>query len=147
MNCYYHPDTPAVAQCSECGRFICSHCISKKYHNFCKKCARSADAQAAEENRRFIRRTIIIFVVAFLAIGIPLASESFFIGISAGVFAAYGFASIPTGWRRLSNIQPSMFLFLPLIGWLIYFGIKLFLSIFIGFFTMPLDLIKAIKKL
>ena len=26
MNCYYHPNTPAVATCRDCGKAICRDC-------------------------------------------------------------------------------------------------------------------------
>ena len=29
MNCYYHPDRPAVAQCGTCGKGICKECFDE----------------------------------------------------------------------------------------------------------------------
>lgn len=41
------------------------------------------------------------------------------------------------GWKALNRIQPSMFLVMSWMGWLIYFLIKTLLSIFIGAFVTP----------
>lgn len=44
------------------------------------------------------------------------------------------------GWRALNAIQPEMFLWMSLFGWLIYFLIKAMLSLFIGVFVAPIKI-------
>ena len=58
---------------------------------------------------------------------------------------AYALAGLPCGWHALSAIQPRMFLFLPIIGWVIYFVIKFFLSYCVGLVAMPVQIVKAFK--
>lgn len=41
------------------------------------------------------------------------------------------------GWKALNKIQPTMFLWMPLMGWLVYFLIKFFLSAAVGLFVAP----------
>lgn len=41
------------------------------------------------------------------------------------------------GWRVLNMIQPDLFLWMPLLGWLLYFFIKFILAACIGFFVAP----------
>lgn len=41
------------------------------------------------------------------------------------------------GWKKLNQIQPSMFIWMPIVGWLIYFLIKFIISAFVGLFVAP----------
>lgn len=41
------------------------------------------------------------------------------------------------GWKSLNKIQPSMFIWMPFIGWIIYFLIKFLLSTIVGLFVTP----------
>lgn len=39
MNCYYHPERNAVAQCVICGKNLCTDCvINKEGQNYCREC-------------------------------------------------------------------------------------------------------------
>ncbi len=149
MNCYYHPNQPAVAQCPQCGRALCSSCAYQNSNRLCSNCVSICNAQAMDENRKLIRRTLILFSAVFIVFLIAFLSEGIMhISLVYTAFTtAYMFAAIPSGWKKLSSIQPRMFVFLPLIGWLIYFSIKFFLSVFVGCFTMPIQLFRAYKEL
>lgn len=50
------------------------------------------------------------------------------------------------GWQALNKITPDIFLFMPLIGWVIYFVIKFVLSIIIGMFVAPFQISKKITN-
>ncbi|MBQ1736503.1 MAG: hypothetical protein II038_16875 [Lachnospiraceae bacterium] len=41
------------------------------------------------------------------------------------------------GWRALNRIQPAMFLWLSFVGWIVYFFVKLILSVVVGVFVAP----------
>ena len=41
------------------------------------------------------------------------------------------------GWRVLNRIQPAMFLWMSWVGWLVYFVVKFFIAVAIGFFIAP----------
>lgn len=51
------------------------------------------------------------------------------------------------GWQSLSRIQPSMFLWMNIAGWLIYFFIKGVLSLLVGIFVAPFVIGKKISNL
>jgi hypothetical protein len=57
----------------------------------------------------------------------------------------YVYAGIPWGWRYLTSIQPKMFLFLPIFGWILYLWVKLLLAGLVGIVEMPRGIIKAIS--
>lgn len=50
------------------------------------------------------------------------------------------------GWRSLNKITSSIFLFLPIIGWLIYFGIKGAAAMIVGWYAFPKAIFEAIRE-
>lgn len=50
------------------------------------------------------------------------------------------------GWKALSRIQPSIFLFMPIGGWVIYFIVKGVLAITIGIFVAPFVIAKKVAE-
>ena len=48
------------------------------------------------------------------------------------------------GWQALNKITPDIFLFMPLVGWLIYFLVKGMLSVVVGIFVAPFVISKKI---
>jgi hypothetical protein len=71
------------------------------------------------------------------------AEDNFFLALVAG----YVLAGIPSGWVALNKIRPNIFLFLPIIGWVIYFIVKFVLSYFVGLVAFPINIYKTIKEL
>ncbi|SNR14464.1 conserved membrane protein of unknown function [Tenacibaculum jejuense] len=70
--------------------------------------------------------------------------------IPKGLLIFQGFyigAALVAGWKALNSITPRIFLVLPVIGWVIYFILKLFLSSIIGVFILPIRLIQRIRQL
>ena len=57
----------------------------------------------------------------------------------------YTLFSLPFGWAAFNKITPRIFLFLPIIGWLIYFYIKFLIAVMIGIFVAPYRLAKSKK--
>jgi len=151
MNCYNHPTQIAVAQCSDCGKGLCSQCATAYSIPICNTCNKS---RISNEKVRIIKE--LIFTVIF---GVGLAylfgEVIFFKGASFSsktiigyyIIYTYLFAGIVSGWKTLTSITPRMFLFLPLLGWVIYFVIKLSLSAVIGIVMLPIRTIKNIIRL
>ena len=50
------------------------------------------------------------------------------------------------GWKALNKITPDIFLFMPIVGWLIYFFVKLLLSVLVGFFVAPFVISRKITN-
>ena len=48
------------------------------------------------------------------------------------------------GWKALNRIQPSFFIVLPIIGWIVYFLLKFFLATLVGMFVTPFIISKKI---
>lgn len=50
------------------------------------------------------------------------------------------------GWKSLNKITPDIFLFMPIIGWVIFFVVKGILSVVVGLFTTPYYLGKKLAE-
>lgn len=68
--------------------------------------------------------------------------ENFFVFVIVAelIFAIFG-------WRALNKITPRYFLILPIIGWIIFFFVKLLLSMLIGSFVAPFVVSKGIANI
>ncbi|MBQ5320701.1 MAG: hypothetical protein J6K88_01365 [Oscillospiraceae bacterium] len=91
----------------------------------------------------FAGKAVIIIVGYILIMGAILAAvqsdHSSIVGITLLVCAVFG-------WKALNKITPDIFLFMNITGWIIYFGVKGFLSIFIGVFVAPFQIAKMISN-
>lgn len=143
MKCYYHNNTDAVPQCVDCGKSLCRNCAEKYEPILCPECFSSRISNC----KSTVIKNIVLSVVLFVA-GIIL-----YIVFNDGKFGAEAFAtaycmaSLPWGWRALNKITPDIFLFMPIVGWIIYFAIKAFLSVIIGWIAMPIKMIKSVVEL
>lgn len=82
--------------------------------------------------------TAIIYIVV-LAVA-ALISERTYDAFIYIVFAYFG-------WKMLNRIQPAMFIWMPLVGWIIYLSVKFFLAAMIGAFVAPVVIGKKIYYL
>jgi len=151
MNCYNHPTQTAVAQCSDCGKGLCSQCATAYSIPICNTCNES---RISNEKIRIIKELIftIIFGVALAYLNgkyIFFKDSSFSVRTTVEYYIifTYIFAGIVSGWKTLTSITPRMFLFLPLLGWVIYFVIKLSLSAVIGLVMLPIRTVRNIMRL
>ncbi|MEE1198303.1 MAG: hypothetical protein U0K54_04065 [Acutalibacteraceae bacterium] len=88
-------------------------------------------------------KAVIIVVGYILIMGVILVAvqseQTAIAGIALLVCAIFG-------WKALNKITPDIFLFMSITGWIIYFGVKGFLSIFIGVFVAPFQIAKMISN-
>lgn len=59
----------------------------------------------------------------------------------------YIFSGIVPGWNTLTRITPATLLFLPIIGWVLYFLVKLVLSLGVGLVMLPIRTVRNIMVL
>lgn len=151
MNCYNHPTQTAVAQCQDCGKGLCTQCATTYSIPICNSCNKS---RISSERNRIIKELLFTFIfgvgVAYLNgkyIFFKDASFSLETTIFYYIIFTYIFAGIVSGWKTLTAITPRMFLVLPIIGWLIYFALKLFLAFWVGLIMFPIRTIRNIVRL
>ncbi len=73
----------------------------------------------------------------WILIGVLYIVEFALIFLSNGNLALLALVCAVAGWRVINMIQPSMFIWMPLVGWIIYFVIKFIIAYFVGLFVAP----------
>ena len=115
MNCYYHPDTPAIGLCKYCQRGLCADCAahagdSLACKNLHEEQVRAMEAlfqrnilQAKRVGSDYARNTIFYGSVGilFTAFG---ASQLKWLGAQAAVYLLIGLALL---WAALANYLES----------------------------------------
>lgn len=160
MNCFNHPDRPAVAQCLDCGKGLCAECAAAYSIPLCDTCAHR---RRNAERRRIIKELVLTF-----GIGILLAMlfvklfdggyhSPFWFDAMLFFVATYVFAGAVAGWRTLTRVAPSRLLLLPigsiwfllawLTGWLAFLLVKLALSFCVGVAMLPIRTVRNILRL
>ncbi|SDA09217.1 hypothetical protein SAMN02910447_00345 [Ruminococcus sp. YE71] len=89
MKCFYHNDIDATAQCTNCGRYICSQCCMQEYSTLkilCPDCTKALNEQAEyqakddlKKNKKSLKKRLIIYILVL------------FLGF---IFTNLGFASV-----------------------------------------------------
>ena len=91
MNCYNHPNKPAVVQCRQCGKGFCEDCAHDVVDGLCSSC-RTANQQAWEVQRNARIKeeqkwhlTGLLWMIGGLAVDLliilPSMKDSFGMGI------------------------------------------------------------------
>ena len=115
MNCFYHPDKPALGLCKHCQRGLCSDCATLVDDSLACKNRHEGQVYALEEMTRlnvlkskrtrsdYIRNTVFYGTVGllFTAFGI---SQLQWLGLQAIVYAVIGLALL---WAALANYLES----------------------------------------
>jgi hypothetical protein len=142
MNCYNHPEEAAVSSCIDCGKGLCIKCTDLYKMPICSDC----NLKRVEVDKgSFFGFYVLSGILFGLGFVITLSSDASVVGIAMGLIVGLVYSGIPWGWRMLSSVQPKMFLVLPLVGWLVYFMLKLFLAMFVGLVAMPIGIVKAVS--
>ena len=115
MNCFYHPNIPAIGLCKHCQRGLCSDCIALVDDTLaCKDRHEKQVRELVELNKQnvlkskragsdYVRNTIFYGTVGvlFTAFGI---SQINWLGLQAIVYAIIGLALL---WAALANYLES----------------------------------------
>ncbi|MDN4605877.1 hypothetical protein [Sporosarcina highlanderae] len=158
MKCYKHNKLDAVATCNNCGKGLCNECSDEFQPISCQRCA----LQNNETFKSGLMVQLIVPIVIFISIFVfslvfmfsalkslddsigPLSYLLFFIGV---LINSYAIATVPFGWRFLNKLTPDVFLFLPIAGWLFYFGVKFAISLSLGWIIAPFAVWRIKKDL
>lgn len=121
MNCFNHPDRPAVAQCPDCSKGLCIECATAHETHICQACyqkkveeRQNAEAldtfcQIRAEYKAIVREmvwSVILGIGAVIFVFLttqPTAQEISPVLIAIGTFGV--FAGIPAAWNALSFIS------------------------------------------
>lgn len=150
MNCYNHSTESAVAQCPDCGKGLCVQCTSNYSIPICSSCSK----------KRINTEKGVIIKELVLTFGFGILLSYFFCqwtneghsyplihNVITAIVAFVSFAGIISGWKTLTSITSNYFLFLPIFGWILYFIVKLSISMSIGFIMFPIRTFKNVSRL
>ena len=142
MNCFYHPNTSAVATCRDCGKAICRDCTTEMKDGslLCPSCLESLGLYQLNWLKKFKKRLIVggIIGAAFLFLVIKEAGTA---GILWGFIIGFFIACLPVSYF-VSGETPD-----PYVPTSLESAGKLELLKFsISFITSPIGLIKSIGK-
>ena len=122
MNCFYHPETPAVVQCKKCKKGICKSCVAHQKLMVCKPCLREIDWQIQYEEKvekkarkkALLISAVIFCIAAIFSIVVSLSDGTyleeghiweFIIAlILATLIFSYVAAGIPYGYKAYKKI-------------------------------------------
>ena len=121
MNCYYHPDHDAVAQCADCGKGLCRSCATRFTIPICPECN-------GVRRRSELRGCIVPLLLCGLLFAIGYNSE--FMGPDR-LFGAYMLMSVYGGWKFINRFCPFVFVWFSVEAIFWYFLIKVALSMLI----------------
>jgi hypothetical protein len=129
----------------------------EKSGNFRNKYSVPSCTVCFSASRKKQKRTVIIEILLTLLIGLPagvildlLVNDTYKIPDSfweSRFFLMYMGLGLVAGWKTLTRVTPQVFLFLPILGWVLYFLIKAVLSMFVGLVAFPVRMIKNMALL
>lgn len=103
MNCYYHPDKPAVAMCPQCGMGLCQDCVANAAyawdnHPLCHDCSLKAATEelSAAKSQKVWSLVKFLFASFFLLLGFVIYSST---GDIMNAWIPAGIAGIPSAFR------------------------------------------------
>lgn len=106
------------------------------------------EAYRKAEKRRFVIAVVIAILGTLTAFSESGDGNASLVGMMIGTPMAFVlFGGIPYGWNLVSKVTRyfEWILFLPIMGWLIYFGVKLMASMCCGWFFFGRECLVRIK--
>jgi len=159
MTCSVHLDRRPAGTCQNCGRFLCWECAGRYEPPTCPSCLQ-AWRQATRST--FVRHIVVGSVIGVLAAVVALvpATAAYWQAVAQhdpvtpvyglvlmGVVVFVLYACVPFGWAALAKLTPRWFMVLPLIGWALYFAVKVVVSAVIGVFVLPFAIHTYVKAM
>lgn len=146
MKCITHVNREAECYCPVCKQPICWEC--RDYLGGCINCAE----KTCKDTKMEILKTCMLSIVIPIVLVILFRTEGM---LDKGdailpkmIIIIILSAFVPFGWSALNRITPNIFLILPIVGWVIFFITKFFLSMAIGWIiAIPkcISIYKSIK--
>lgn len=137
MNCFYHPYRPAVAQCVDCRKGLCSSCAQKYAIPICDDCN---NRRKGRDLAHHIKPFIICIILFIIGYNLEIMGPD-------KLFGAYMLMCVYGGWKAISQLVPIVFVWFKIESVLWYFLIKLGISMFLGFFITPIYLVYCLYKI
>ena len=146
MNCRVHMEREATSFCKDCNAPMCPECNST-FGSMCMNCVEKLCKNGKQE----IIITLGISLLC-LAIGIWHEIDKVKSGMSTDIvqvfFSCFFFFFLPFGWKAVGKIADSLLLAFArtgILGWIIFFVLKLLASLLIGWILGIPKMVEMIK--
>ena len=126
MNCYHHPNRPAVAQCVDCHKGLCHTCASKYEIPICDECN---NRRKRVERTEYIKPLVISIIIFIIGYQID--------GLGDNLMVAYFFASAYVGWKAINHFVTTVWVWFSMRSLLFQLFVKFAISLFLGVFIAP----------
>lgn len=137
MNCYFHSNRSAVAQCVDCHKGLCHECATKYTIPICDECN---NKRFANERISYIKPLVICMILFTIGYNLEIWGAD-------RTFGAYMLMCAYAGWKFINRFCPSVFVWFSLRSLFVFYLFKLGISMIIGFFVTPFYLIFCIYNL
>lgn len=140
MSCFFHQNKENVAQCPQCGKYLCRECGSLTTGGLCYACSKQIHDNAKNE-LIFTIISCIVMIICYIVGVIFTTNENQNMGI---LFFTIG--GIIPAWKILTRIADRLFGVRAYAGMMlvIAFFVKLILSIFLGFTMIFVYIVKLL---
>ena len=142
MNCFYHPDKVAVAQCSECNKGLCHECATKYTRPICESCAKSVN----KEITSYYMKPLIVAIVSPIIAYLICSSQS--LPLTETMAWCFAPTALYVGWRFIGFLEQYL-QGIIVFGCLfyIYYIAKFLFSIYVGGMVLPFYLPYCVYKI
>ncbi len=142
MNCFNHPQQPAVAQCVDCGKGLCSRCAAMYQPILCASCYQARRDAEVREYTINVVLYIAFFIVGF-ATDFLEESEPF----NTRWLSAYSVMAARAGYILVERYFPFRLFVAHIAVWALYLVFKLVLYFIIVFFVAPFMVVREVYRL
>lgn len=141
MNCFNHPQEPAVAQCTDCGKGLCPECAAKYRPILCTSCYQKR--KRSEQWRSILGLSLLValFVIGYrldFMVSDPKMGMQWMSGyILMAIWAGYLFVERFIPYKMVAGTNGQ---------WLFYYAFKFILFVLVGVFTAPFTVLWALYR-
>lgn len=164
MNCFSHPNEPAVTQCKQCGNGMCKECADKAVvfdgNILCDSCAYELAQSFSKERKKLIAKysVLAIYCSILLIFGCSLLSTVDGSSSFLGLWIVIGVFALPLtiynrfqNWRAGRSSNGTTVVAVSLYDSFVYTIMKFFMSclvtLFVGPIALAIGLYKSIRNL
>ncbi len=136
--CYRHPERQAVAQCPNCGAFMCRDCYNRYEGHMCKNCTYENNKAYISRIRTSLIWAAVFFVLGWIIGGAAVGSGGFLIGLwAAGLPGGFVFS----GWDVFATMD------MGCLGMVFYWIFRLLAASAVGLILTIINIFRLVRAI
>lgn len=136
--CYRHPERQAVAQCPNCGAFLCRECYNRYEGHMCKNCTYENNKAYISRVRNSLIWAAVFFVLGWIIGGAAVGSGGFLIGLWA--------AGLPGGFV-FTNFDFFATMDMGCLGTVFYWILRLVVASVAGWIVTIVNIVRFVRAI